>query len=108
MNAAVRGRIIRTSVYSPGDVSTSMINDVVGDGQAKASAFSSRFCREEGIEHLFPYFGRNAGAVVPNPYLYAVAEVLCRGSECGLIAIAIVLLSALGRRIEAVRDQVQK
>ena len=108
MNAAVRGRIIRTSVNSPGCVSTSidprmlLDDDVVTDGQAKPSPFSSRFCREEGIEHLLPDLGRNAGAVVPNPDLYAVAEVLRRSRESGLIAITNVLLFALGRRIKAV------
>jgi hypothetical protein len=27
-------------------------DDVVGDGEAKASALSGGFCREKGIEHL--------------------------------------------------------
>src|SRR5262249_30104613 len=53
-------------------------DDVVSDGQAKASAFSGRFCREEGIEHLFPYFGRNARAIVANPDLNFVAKVFRR------------------------------
>ena len=83
-------------------------DDVVSDGQAKASTLAGRLCREEGIEHLFPYFGRNAGAVVANPDLNSVAKVLCRSRKGWLIAIAIVLLFALGRRIEAVRDQVQE
>src|SRR6516162_4787007 len=56
-------------------------DDVVSYGQAKASALSSWFCCEEGIEHLFPYFRRNARAVVANRDLYAIAEVLRRGSE---------------------------
>jgi hypothetical protein len=53
-------------------------DDVVSDGQAKAGALSSGFCREEGIEHLFPYLGRNAGAVVANPNLNFIAEVFRR------------------------------
>ena len=53
-------------------------DDVVSDGQAKASALASRFCCEEGIEHLFPDLGRNARAVVANPDLNFVAEVLRR------------------------------
>ena len=83
-------------------------NYVVSDGQAKAGTLSGRLCREEGIEHLIFYFARNAGAVVANRNLYAVAEVLRRSRKSRLIAIAIVLFGALGRRIEAVRDQVQE
>ena len=83
-------------------------DDVVSDGQAKAGALSGGFGREEGIEHLLLHFGRNAGAVVANSDLNAVAEVLRRSHKGWLIAIAIVLLFALGRRIEAVRDQVQE
>ena len=79
-------------------------DDVVSDGQA--GALSSWFCRKEGIEHLFPDLGWNAGAVVANSDLYAVAEVLRRSSKSGLIAIATPLLFALRRRIEAVGDQV--
>jgi hypothetical protein len=78
----------------------------VADGQAKASALSGWFGREEGIEHLVFYLGRNAGAVVANPDLYAVAKVLRRSRKSRLIAIALILLLALDRRIKAVRDQV--
>ena len=82
MNAAVRGKIILTSVNSPGCVLTSiprvlLHNDVVSDGQTKAGALSSRFCCEERIEHLVPDLGRNAGAVVTNADLNFVTEVLC-------------------------------
>ena len=83
-------------------------DDVVSDGQAKASALSSGLCREEGIEHLFPDLGRNAGAVIANRDLYAVAEALRRSRKSRLMAIAIALLFALGRRVEAVGDQVQE
>jgi hypothetical protein len=83
-------------------------DDVVADGQAKSGALSGWFGREEGIEHLLLYVGRNAGAVVANPDLYAVAEVLRRSRKSRLIAFAITLLFALGRRIEAVGDQVQE
>src|SRR5262249_36071639 len=83
-------------------------NDIVGDGEAKASALSSGFCREERIEHLLLYLGRNARAVITNPDVYAVAEVLRRGGEAGFIAFAVIPLLALGRRIEAVGDQVQE
>src|SRR5262249_61145947 len=47
-------------------------------------------------------------AVVPNADLYAVAQVLRCGSEGWLIPFALVLIFALGRRIEAVGDQVQE
>src|SRR5262249_35925680 len=53
-------------------------DDVVSDGQAKASALSSRFCREEGIEHLFPYLGWNAGAVFTYSDLNFLPKVFCR------------------------------
>src|SRR6516162_9412555 len=71
-------------------------DDVVSDGQAKASALSSGFCREERIEHLFPNLRRNARTVIANPDFDAVAEVLRRSCKSRLIAIAIVLLFALG------------
>jgi hypothetical protein len=51
-------------------------DDVVADGQAKSGALSGWFGREEGIEHLLLHVGRNAGAIVANRNLYAVAEVL--------------------------------
>jgi hypothetical protein len=83
-------------------------DDVVSDGEAEAGALPGRLRREEGIEHFFSCFRRNASAVVANRDLYAIAQVLCRSYESRLIAIAIVLLFALDRRIEAVRDQVQE
>src|SRR5262245_43560646 len=66
---------LRIDLYRPRML---LDDDVVSDGQAKASALASGFCREEGIEHLFPDFGRNAWAVVANPNLNFVAKVLCR------------------------------
>ena len=42
-------------------------DDVVTDREAKAGALSGWFGREEGIEHLLLYIGRNAGAVITNP-----------------------------------------
>ena len=53
-------------------------DDVVSDGQAKASALSSGLGREEGIEHLFLYLRRNADAVIANPDLNLFAEIFCR------------------------------
>src|SRR5262249_52289728 len=53
-------------------------DDVVSDGEAKTCALSSRFCREEGIEHLLLYLRRNADAVIANPDLNFVPKVFCR------------------------------
>src|SRR5262249_43480230 len=83
-------------------------DDVVSDGQTKAGTLSGGFGREEGIEHLILNLRWNAGAVVPNPYLHAVAEVLGRGRKSRLIAIATFLFFTPGRRIEAVGDQIQE
>ena len=83
-------------------------DDVVSDGQAKARAFPSGFCREERIEHFFPDLRRNARTVVANRNRHAVAKVLRRSCKSRLIAIATVLFFALGRRIQAVGDKVQK
>ena len=83
-------------------------DDVVTDGQAKASAFSGRLRRKERIEHLLLHLGRNAGAVVANPDFHTVAEVLGRRSKGRLVVASICFRFALGRRIEAVRDQVQQ
>jgi hypothetical protein len=58
-------------------------DDVVADGRAKSGALSSGFSREEGIEYLLLYVGRNAGAVIANPDLYAVAEVLVETIRVG-------------------------
>src|SRR4029077_11265624 len=83
-------------------------DDVVTDREPKPGSLAGRLGRKEGIEHLIPDLGRNAGAVVANPDLYAVAEVPGGSRKSGLIAFAIILLFALGRRIEAVGNQVQE
>src|SRR5262249_49629601 len=68
------------------DKPTMLLDDnVVTDGEAKAGAFSGRFRREEGIEHLLFHLGRNTGAVVANPNFHAIAEALGRGSERRLV-----------------------
>ena len=82
-------------------------DDIVSDGQAEPGALSSRFCREKGIENLIPDLGRNAGAVIAYPDLYTITKVSGCSRKRGLVT-AVRLRFALGRRIEAVRDQVQQ
>ena len=83
-------------------------DDVVTNREAKASAFSGRLSCEEGVEHLLFYLWRNTGAVVANPNFHTIAEVFSRHCKGGLIAIAMGLCFAVGCRIEAVRDEVEK
>src|SRR5215472_5244787 len=83
-------------------------DDVMGHREAEPCPFPGRLGREERIEYLFPDVGRNAGAVVTNPDLYAVTKVLRRCRKGRLIAIATIQLLALSCGIEAVRDEVQK
>ena len=71
---------MRIDLYGPRML---LHDDVVGDGQAEASSLSGRLCREEGIEHLFPDLGRNAGAVVANPDFKFVAKVLVAATRVG-------------------------
>ena len=52
--------------------------------------------------------GGNAGAVVADPDLHAVAEVFGRGGQGRLVVAAICFRLALGRRIETVRDQIEQ
>ena len=60
----------------------------MADREAESGPLSSRFGREEGVEHLFLHIGRNAGAVVANTDLYPVTEVSSRSCDGGLIAAA--------------------
>ena len=79
-------------------------DDVVTDGEAEAGALAGWLGCEEGIEHLFPDLGRNASAIVTDRDLYSIAEVLCRGPNGRLQAIAVDLAPSHRRGIEAVRD----
>ena len=83
-------------------------DDVVTDRQAKARALASWLGGEERIEHLFPDLRRNANTVVANPDLHAVAEAFGHSRNGRLEPVAAFLSLALGRRIEAVCDQVQE
>ena len=64
-------------------------HDVVADGKAKAGTFSGGFCGEEGIEHLFFHFSRNAGAVVADRDCDPVPEVLGSSSKGWLVVASI-------------------
>ena len=54
-------------------------DDVMADGEAESGPFSGWFGRKEWIEHLVLHLGGNASAVIANPDLDSVAEVLGRG-----------------------------
>ena len=82
-------------------------DDIVAQREAEAGSLAGGFCRIERIEHLFLHLGRNAGAVVADSNFDAVAEVFGRGNDGGLVTATRVRL-ALGRRVEAVRDQVKQ
>src|SRR6476646_5497358 len=77
-------------------------DDVMTDGQAQSGSFAGGLGRKERIEHLLLHLGRHAGAVVADPDLDAVAEILGRGSQNGLVAASIRFRLTLRRSVEAV------
>src|SRR5215469_10110907 len=77
-------------------------DDVVSDGQTKASTLSGGLCGEEGIEHLFPDLGRNAASVITNPDLYVVAKILGCSNQHRLMFVPCRLRLPLRRRVKAV------
>src|SRR5271155_5296357 len=83
-------------------------DDVVTNGKTQPSPFAGRLCRKERIEKLLLYFGRNSSAVVADAYFNAVAKVLGRGRQRGLVAASIHFRLTLGRGIEPVCDQVEQ
>src|SRR5262245_32705395 len=83
-------------------------NDVVTDGEAEPGSFSGRLCCEERVEYFFFYFRWNTRAVIPNPDFHTVAKAFGRGSDSWHVIAAIRFSLALGRGIEAIRDQIQK
>ena len=82
-------------------------DDVVTDRQPQPRTLAGGLGREERIEYLFLHLGRNAGAVVADADLHAVAEATCRGGKGRLETVAGLRL-ARGRCVEAVQDQVQQ
>ena len=83
-------------------------DDVVAERQAEAGSFAGRLGREERIEHLLLHLGRNAGAVVADPDLDPVAEVLRRGRKRGLVGRSSLAALRLVVGVEAVGDQVEQ
>src|SRR5579862_8827118 len=76
-------------------------DDVMADREPKPRTFTRWLGGEKRIEHLLLHVGRYAGAVVANADFDAVAEVLGRSSEDGLVIAAIGLGFALGGGIKA-------
>ena len=83
-------------------------DDVMADGEPEAGAFSRWLGREKRIEHLVFHVGWYAGAVVAYPDLDAVTAVLRCGTQRRFIGVIVRQYLALRRRIEAVRNQVEK
>ena len=114
MEAAVRGRIdpdfgeLARLRIDLDRAAMLLDDDIVTDREPEPGAFSGGLGREERIEHLLLHFGRNAGAVVADPDFDAVTEVLRRGSKGRLVVATIGLCFALGRCVEAVRNQVEQ
>src|SRR3974390_179328 len=81
---------------------------VVTDGEAKPGPFSCRFSSEERGEQLLLHLRRNTRAIVADTDLHPVAEIFGRRGKRRLVVAAITFSFPLGRRIEAVRDQVQQ
>src|ERR1700693_3895254 len=82
--------------------------DVVTDGKAQPGAFTGRLCRKERAKQLLLDVRRYAGAVIAYPDFDAVAEVLGRDSERGLVIAGIGFRFTLGRRVEPVRKQIEQ
>ena len=81
-------------------------DDVMADGETKASTFASRLGGEEGIEHLVLHIRRDAGTVVAYPDLDPGTEASGRCRQDRLIPITVGFSLAFGGRIEAIGDQV--
>ena len=83
-------------------------DDIVTQRKAEPGPFTGRLRRKKRIEHLFPDFGRDAGAVVTDSNFDAVAEIPSSGGQGGLVIAAVRFGLALGCRVEAVGDQVEQ
>src|SRR5262249_57658414 len=81
-------------------------DDVGSDGKPEARLLCGGFCREEWIEHLLLHVRRNTAAVVADPNLNVIAEILGCGSKNRLVVVR--LRFALRRCVKAIRNQVEK
>src|ERR1700733_8040849 len=77
-------------------------DDVMTDGQAQSGSFTGGLGCKERIEHLLLHLGRHAGAVVADPDLDAVAEILGHGSQNGLVVASIRFRLTLCCGVEAI------
>ena len=83
-------------------------HDVVAEREAEPGAFAGGLGGEERIEHFRLHLVGNAGAVVADGDLDAIAEVARRGGDRRLVGAVRFALLALRRRVEAVGNQVQQ
>ena len=81
-------------------------NDVMCHREAEPGPFPGRFGGEEGIEHLFSHFGRDAGAVIANSDLDCLANISGGRAEHRLKSYVASLDLALGCCIKAVGNQI--
>jgi hypothetical protein len=78
-----------------------LYDDVVRHRETKAGSFTGWFGREEGIEHLFLHFDRDAGSIVANANFDGIPEVSGSRSEGRLETSFAVLRLAFGRTAAA-------
>src|SRR5690242_263662 len=83
-------------------------HNVVTEGKAEPRPFIRRLSGKEWIEYPFSNFWRNAGAIVANSDLNSIAKILGRGRKNRLIGFIIALGLALRRRVEPIRNQIEK
>src|SRR6476660_5305105 len=94
----------RIDLYRPAML---LDDDVMTNGQAEPSPFTSRFCRKERVEQFLPRFGWDAGAVVAYPDFDALAQIFGRGSKRRFVATVCFGLT-LRCRVETIGDQVEQ
>ena len=83
-------------------------DDVMAERETEPGAFARRLGGKERIKHLVLHLRRDAGAVVSDPDLHPVAEVLGRSRQSWFVAAISRLVLALGRCVEAIGDQIEQ
>jgi hypothetical protein len=83
-------------------------NDVMTDGQAEPSPFTSGLCRKERAEKLLLDLRCDTGAVVAYPDLHPVTKTSSRSRQLRLEVIVFRLSLASSRRVKSVGDQVEQ